>query len=99
MEREWPQASSRSWREDWETNAFGLEKVGCWIPQSSMVSSAADSSPTNNTLAFPPYDPILTITTSPSSSSAVAITSGFKFEMGIGNFFLFLSGSYNLDPA
>jgi hypothetical protein len=51
-----------------------------------MVSSAADSSPTNNTLAFP-YDPILTITTSPSSSSAVAITSGFKFEMGIGNFF------------
>lgn len=69
MEREWPQESRRRVKEDCETKALCLESVGCWIPHKSMISSAADSSPSTSNLTFPPYEPSFTIATSSSSSS------------------------------
>jgi len=93
MEREWPQESRRSCKEDWATKALGLERVGCWIPQRSMVSSAADSSPGTTNITEPPYEPSFTIAAAAFSSSSSILSELTVTDTVYAHFALFLSKS------
>lgn len=68
MERERPQASILSWREDWLTKALCFEKMGCWIAQRSIISS----SQLLTNLTLPLYEPSPTTTFSSSSSTSTS---------------------------
>lgn len=87
MEREWPQESRRSCKEDWATKALGLERVGCWIPQRSMVSSAADSSPGTTNITEPPYEPNFTIAAVAFSSSSSILSQSSQFLLHFALFY------------